>query len=129
VYAVIDSENAFPNEIHKNNNEGWAPVMAIGSVTSVPPIGELPHQFVLYQCFPNPFNPVTTIRYDLPHSAHISLKVYNVLGEEVITLADEVRSAGSHEVQLNATGLASGVYFYRMQAGSFAETRKFVLLK
>jgi hypothetical protein len=116
IYAVIDPDNVILNEVHENNNKGWAPAIALGTPTSVGPSGELPQQFVLHQSYPNPFNPMTTIRFDLPSAAHVSLKVYNVLGQEVVTLADEVRGAGNHRIHFNAAGLASGVYFYRLDA-------------
>ncbi|HEV8538637.1 MAG TPA: glycosyl hydrolase family 18 protein [Bacteroidota bacterium] len=91
--------------------------------------GVLPESYNLDQNFPNPFNPSTTIRFDLPSPEHVSLKLYNLIGEEVATLIDEVRSAGSHSVVWNAGGMPSGQYFYRITAGSFTQTRKVTLLK
>jgi hypothetical protein len=85
--------------------------------------------FSLAQNFPNPFNPTTTIQYSLPQAGNINLKIYNLLGEEVKTLADEYKEAGKHSVQFNANNLASGIYFYRIQAGSFVETKKMTLIK
>jgi len=89
----------------------------------------IPISFALHQSYPNPFNPSTTIRYDLPIATHVSLKVYNVFGQEVATLVNETKSAGRYAVDWNATGVASGVYFYRLQAGDFVETRKLLLLR
>jgi len=88
-----------------------------------------PNQFELSQNYPNPFNPTTTINYQIPELSFVTLKVYDVLGSEVATLVNEERSAGSYEVELNTRGLTSGVYFYRLQAGSFVETKKMVLMK
>jgi len=85
--------------------------------------------FVLEQNYPDPFNPTTVIRYQLPVTSHVTLKVYNVLGQEVATLVNEEMKPGSYEVTWDASGVASGIYFYRLQAGSFAETRKLVLLR
>jgi hypothetical protein len=91
----------------------------------------LPNNFQLYQNYPNPFNPETTIKYSLPEAASVTLKVYDLLGREVITLVDEYKSAGTYYSTFSArnSSLASGVYFYRLQAGAFSETKKFTLLK
>ncbi|MDP2364275.1 MAG: T9SS type A sorting domain-containing protein [Ignavibacteria bacterium] len=78
---------------------------------------------------PNPFNPSTTIIFSLPQAGIVNLKIYNLLGEEVKTLIAEERQAGNHSVQFNANNLASGFYFYKLQAGSFVETKKMILLK
>jgi hypothetical protein len=83
----------------------------------------------LYQNHPNPFNPTTTIAFDLAVDARVELAVYNVLGERVRTLCSQRLPAGSHQVEMNAQDLAAGIYFCRLQAGSFAETRKMVLLR
>ncbi|MEK7671010.1 MAG: T9SS type A sorting domain-containing protein, partial [Bacteroidota bacterium] len=78
---------------------------------------------------PNPFNPTTTIRYDLPSAGLVSLEVFDILGREVRTLVNEKLQAGSYERTFDASGLASGVYFYRLNAGPFLQTRKFILAK
>jgi len=117
IYGVIDPDNTVSNEVHEDNNKGWAPaVAAIGTVTGVSSLRGLPEKITLYQAYPNPFNPMTTIRFDLPAVAHVTITVYNVLGQRVVTLADEVRQAGTHSVHFNGAGLASGVYFYRLDA-------------
>jgi hypothetical protein len=87
-----------------------------------------PGAFTLEQNYPNPFNPSTTIRYGLPSRAHVTLSVSNMLGQEVALLVEETEEAGYHEVKFNVPELASGVYFYRLQAGEFVKTRKLVLL-
>ncbi len=89
----------------------------------------MPFRFSLSQNYPNPFNPTTQIRYALPAGGFVSLKVFNVLGSEVATLVNEQRAAGSYEVEFNAGHLSSGIYFYRLQAGTFVDTKKFILLK
>jgi hypothetical protein len=89
----------------------------------------LPRMYSISQNYPNPFNPSTTIRYALPHRSHVTLSVYNTLGQLVGSLVNGDIEAGSHEVTFNATGLASGVYFYRIQAGDFVQIRKLVLVK
>jgi len=83
----------------------------------------------LYQNYPNPFNPETTIKFELPEDAIVSLKVYDILGKEVATLIDGFEEAGYHQASLNATNLASGLYFYRITAGSFTDVKKLVVVK
>jgi hypothetical protein len=85
--------------------------------------------YVLAQNYPNPFNPSTSIKYELSKSSYVRLGVYDLLGREVSALVNERMEAGVHEVQFNAAGLAGGVYFYRLQAGDFVQTRSLVLLK
>jgi len=88
-----------------------------------------PERPMLHQNYPNPFNPATTIEYTLPHLGHVTLKVYNVLGEIVATLADGDYPAGSFKTTWDASGLPSGVYFYRLSAGAYSATRKAILAK
>ncbi len=85
--------------------------------------------YSLSQNYPNPFNPSTTIRYALPERSHVTLTVFNALGQQVATLVQAEQEAGYHEVQYEASSLASGVYPYRLQAGDFAQTRRLVLLR
>jgi hypothetical protein len=98
-------------------------------------ISHIPTDFSLSQNYPNPFNPTTTIKYQLPSAGHVTLKVYDMLGREVATLVNEEKAPGNYEVTFDANhseqcrGMASGVYFYRLQAGNFSETKKFVLMK
>jgi len=88
-----------------------------------------PTQFILGQNYPNPFNPTTTIRYAIPETEHVILKVYDELGKEVKTLVDENKEAGQYNVQFNGSGLASGIYYYRITSGEFTEVKKLMLLK
>jgi photosystem II stability/assembly factor-like uncharacterized protein len=101
----------------------------VESTTGVDPEGDIPTQFSLSRNYPNPFNPTTEIRYHIPHSSYVSLKVFDVIGREVVTLVDDIRVAGNHNISWNASGVPSGVYFYRLQAGNFMKTRKLVILK
>jgi hypothetical protein len=89
----------------------------------------LPENHALLQNYPNPFNPSTTIEYALPQRAMVEIKVHDVLGREVATLLNEEKPAGAYTVRWNADGVASGVYFYRLQAGDFVDTKKLLLLK
>lgn len=86
-------------------------------------------RFDLYQNYPNPFNPTTTINYQIPRNGLVTLKVFDVLGREVETLVSESETAGAHSVRLNATNLPSGVYFYRLEAGTYHDTKKFLMLR
>ena len=90
---------------------------------------QTPSAFNLNQNYPNPFNSSTTIQFSLPHTSFVTLKVYNILGEEVSTLVTEELAGGKCNVEWNAGGLVSGVYYYRLQAGQLVEIRKFILLK
>jgi hypothetical protein len=89
----------------------------------------IPKEFSLAQNYPNPFNPSTTIKYDLPVTSRVVLRVYDVLGRVVLTLVDGIIPAGYHEVVVNSDKLSSGIYFYRIEAGSFRETKKLVLAR
>ena len=88
-----------------------------------------PRQYVLAQNYPNPFNPSTTIRYGLPNRSHVTLTVFNTLGQTVHELVNGEQGTGYHEVQFDGSGMLSGVYFNRIQAGSFVETRKLLLVR
>ena len=99
----------------------------LAATADPPPIA--PSGFALLQNYPNPFNPSTTIRYAVPSSSFVTVRVYNTLGEEVATLVDGVQGAGVHEVRFDAAALATGVYLCRMQSGSFVEARKLLLVR
>ncbi len=109
----------------------------IGSITATMPTeikeaDQLPFQFTLSQNFPNPFNPSTMIMYNLTSPAYVTLKVYNTLGNEVAVLVNGYQNSGGHMADFdigNTQGLASGVYFYRLKAGSLEQTRKMMLIK
>jgi hypothetical protein len=88
-----------------------------------------PSSFQLYQNFPNPFNPITTIFYSIPKNGLVTLKVYDILGTEVTELLNEVKETGSYSVTFNAADLPSGIYFYTLKSGNFTATKKLILLK
>jgi hypothetical protein len=105
---------------------------AIGDTTLVDvrmPESEIPVEFALRQNYPNPFNPVTTISFDLPGASHVVLTMYNVLGQEVATAVNEPLPAGRYTRTFDAGRLASGVYFYRLVAGQYSETKRMMVLK
>ena len=130
--AVVAWEDARDNQAKGDPGQIYASrliypytvVTGIGAAPSTAPGG-----FRLDQNYPNPFNPTTTIGYRLAAWEHVALGVYNILGQRVATLVDEDQPPGEHKVQFNGTGLASGVYFYRLHAGNFVQTRKFVMVK
>jgi hypothetical protein len=93
------------------------------------PAAGLPQAFALEQNFPNPFNPSATIQYDLPKEALVTITVYNTLGQLMTTLVHEKKQAGHYQVQWNVSNAPSGIYFYRLQAGKYVETKKAILLK
>lgn len=98
-------------------------------IVSVATDETIPDGFVLKQNYPNPFNPSTTIKYAIPTSEFVSLKVFDILGNEVATLVNADKSAGNYEVNFDATQLSSGIYFYKLQTSSFIGTKKMLLLK
>ncbi len=116
-YAQIDSPYVW-----SEYTSAWAP-------TSVREGASGPGSYNLYQNYPNPFNPTTAINYKLSALSRVTLKVYDVLGREVTTLVDQDQNPGPHTVVFNASGLASGVYFYTLKAGTYKTTKKMMLLK
>ena len=127
-----------------NNQSTWAGLWEAEiwgtSTTEIDPENNnLPSGFVLSQNYPNPFNPSTIISYSIPSASFVTLKIYDILGNEVATLINEEKTNGSYEVKFSTSGgsssgsevynLPSGIYFYRLQAGSFVETKKMILLK
>ncbi len=106
------------------------PIVSVSNATAVSENNDIrPSDYALTQNYPNPFNPTTNINFKIPQSGFVSLKVYNILGDEVATLVNGVKPAGNYTVNFNAASLASGVYFYRLQAGNFTQNRKMILLK
>jgi chitinase len=102
---------------------------AFGATSVTSEDGSTPENFVLSQNFPNPFNPSTTIRFHTPYSANVTLKVFDALGREIVTLVDQSLPAGAHSVHWYAQGRASGVYYYRLTAGNFVSTKKLILAR
>lgn len=146
LYQEWDGEtwsNAFRNSIIDNELEyinltqlwdgtewmNWSRIIYIYRMTTSVNDSERPASYKLEQNFPNPFNPSTTINFSLSDAQHVSLKIYNVLGQVVSTLVNEEVSAGSHSVKFNAAGLSSGIYYYRIETAGISETRGMMLLK
>jgi photosystem II stability/assembly factor-like uncharacterized protein len=131
VYTLLaDSTNIYAGMFGSIATEGiyYHPISAL--ITSVSDNGrQVPSRFSLSQNYPNPFNPSTVIGYQLAVNGSVSLKVFDVLGREVTTLVNARQTAGSHQATFNASNFPSGIYFYRLQAEGFSETRKLILLK
>ena len=91
--------------------------------------GNIPKDYSLQQNYPNPFNPSTVVKYQIPESGYISLKVYDILGNEVETLVNQTKNAGSYEIKFDGSNLSSGIYFYQLRTKNYTATKKFMLLK
>ncbi|MBZ0177954.1 MAG: T9SS type A sorting domain-containing protein, partial [Melioribacteraceae bacterium] len=89
----------------------------------------VPKEFVLYQNYPNPFNPSTTIKYQIPRRTNVEIKVFDILGKEIVVLVDEIKEAGRYQINFAASKLSSGVYFYQLQSGINIITKKMLLLR
>ncbi|MBP1656102.1 MAG: hypothetical protein H6Q31_703 [Bacteroidetes bacterium] len=101
---------------------------AVNAETPLPP-EYLPVDYILEENYPNPFNPATTIRYSIPSDTHVTIKVHNLLGQEVVTLVDEFKKIGTYDVRLDLSGYATGMYLYTLSAGGFHQTRKLLYIK
>jgi hypothetical protein len=118
---LVIINGSVPNIVREDN---------FGVITSIKHLGDLvPGSFSLEQNYPNPFNPSTTIRYSVPELSHVTVKIYNLLGQVVTTLFSKEQTAGSYEVSFDASSLSSGVYFYSIEAGKYTATKKMMLLK
>jgi hypothetical protein len=125
---VVEDYNRAPRPQGKQYDigafESTTPTTSVEQVS-----GAIPREYELCQNFPNPFNPTTTISFSLPSKSFVSLNVFDLLGREVTTIIFEEMPAGNYSHQWNAANMSSGIYFYRLQAGSFTETKKLVLIK
>ena len=129
VYAVVDADDRVTDEVHDNNNIGWAPVIALGTATDVEPGVEIGTSLVLYQNYPNPFRDGTTIMYELPQPTNVRLIVYDLLGREVRQVVAGDKPPGQHREYLDASGLSSGTYFVRLIAGDASSTKQMILVR
>jgi hypothetical protein len=103
--------------------------LLITGPSAVETLEGIPEGFQLSQNYPNPFNPSTSIKFSIPNEEFVSLKVFNSLGEEVAELLNEIKQMGNYVVDFDASRLSSGVYFYKINAGSFVEIKKMMLIK
>ena len=130
LYSVGNSVNGNGNPTFDQWNFGNNFVIYVLDVpVKVEKQNQPPDQFVLYQNYPNPFNPTTTLSYVIGHQSFVTLKVFDILGNEIATLVNEEKPASEYEVAFNAAGLASGIYFYKLETLNFIMTRKMLLVK
>jgi hypothetical protein len=138
VFNGVDPEGEWVLEIYDRSSgnfgilDAWGIELVFEQLTSVPDEQEeniIPDNFELSQNYPNPFNPSTTIRYSVPSRSTVVLKIYDILGGEVSTLVNEDKDVGIYSVNFNTSQLASGIYLFRIQAGTFVETKKMILIK
>ena len=117
----LGTENILPNNIFI--------IKTSYDVTSILENHTFQTDYKLYQNYPNPFNPSTKIKYSIPHTSYVTIKVYDVLGNEINTLVNEEKLSGDYEIVFDGNKLASGIYFYKIQSGNYSDIKKFVLLK
>ena len=127
--GIVGSDSLVSTVTDSNGNSSEFSAIEIITKIKMLQSNELPENYNLSQNYPNPFNPSTTIEFDLPKSSEVSLKIFNILGEEVATLVSDRLSTGSYSYEWDASNLASGVYLYRLQAGNYVETKKMVLMR
>ena len=139
-YTTANGNNIFFMSVDPlvlNSDSGWVGASSLSplsifisnNIVGVDEQGIAPEEYALSQNYPNPFNPTTVISYSVPARSDVTLKVFNMLGQEVAVLVNGVQNAGLHEVNFKASNLSSGVYFYSIKAGDFTSTRKMMLLK
>jgi len=128
IFAVIDENDAIA-EIHENNNKSWNILQKTTGSTSISTTESIPVKFELSQNYPNPFNPVTTLEIAIPHQTRVSLKIYNLLGEEIHTVYSGILNAGNYQYQWDAHQVASGIYFYQLRAGDYVDVKKMMVMK
>ena len=116
-----DEEGTITFTVKTTEEQSWQKMFKVQPV--------LPDKFELFQNYPNPFNPATSIKFSLPKDNFVTLRVFNILGETVKLLVNEEQKAGIHNVEFNASSLASGVYFYSIDAGDFKSVKKMMLMK
>ena len=130
--AVYDVDNdGYPDLVGLGLQDSTVQVWGLESATGINESDLIAAGFQLQQNYPNPFNPSTKIEFIIPNGVRnlVTLKVYDILGKEIATLVNESKPAGEYEVNFDASGLASGFYMYKLQAGNFIETKKMILIK
>jgi enterochelin esterase-like enzyme len=127
IYSLVDGAG-HDWKVWKHGLYHFSQLAFKGTTTSVKE-NEITSEYILSQNYPNPFNPVTRIKYTIPKTGLVSIKVFDMIGREISTLVNEEKQVGNYEVEFNGINLANGVYVYKMQAGSFIDAKKFILIK
>jgi hypothetical protein len=118
----FEATSAYGNNLYLDN-------ICVVSLTGITPLTDIPKTYSLLQNYPNPFNPTTVISYSLPKAGNVTLKLYDVLGNETVVLVDGFQQAGYHNVSFDASRFSSGLYFYRITSGEFTDIKKMMLIK
>jgi hypothetical protein len=126
IQALVKITNVIDEQI---NDQSDAPFTIEPTTSAENFQSNIPDQFELWQNYPNPFNPMTTIYYGVPYEASIEILIFDVLGNSVMQFTKENQNAGYHTIEINAENIPSGIYFYRLQAGDFIQTKKMALMK
>ncbi|MEX2605604.1 MAG: pectinesterase family protein, partial [Gracilimonas sp.] len=129
--AEYTIENIFSKESNPDFGRDWipSPDLTVVGISEPKPENEIPNEYEMRQNYPNPFNPSTKIGYSLPKTGHINISVYDLLGRKVTTLVNERKQPGEYEINFDASNLASGIYFYRIEANNFSQVNKMTLMK
>lgn len=125
-FTTVDS---FPYYCEPHQSMGMTGAIVVRNPVGVNDDETIVNQFKLEQNFPNPFNPSTIINYSVPVTAFVTLKVYDILGNEIAVLVNETKQAADYQINFNASELKSGIYFYQLRAGSLVETQKMTLIR
>lgn len=128
-FRFVTNDSCFCPYLDNDAKNLWVALGCTGPITGINGNNRLPSTYALAQNYPNPFNPVTVINFSLPEREFVTLTVYDVLGNEIEVLLNRFLNAGSHDISFDASKLASGVYFYRLHAGSFNDVKKMMLIK
>ncbi|MFA5405401.1 MAG: T9SS type A sorting domain-containing protein, partial [Ignavibacteria bacterium] len=128
-FRYINGDSCFVLYSESGPHNIWAATGCSGSITGIGNQNNIPYDYALNQNYPNPFNPTTSIQFSIPKNGLVKLVVYDMLGKEITTLVNEVKTAGIYIVDFNATNLSSGIYFYKITSGEFSSVKKMILVK
>ena len=126
---TLDNDAAKQDDAYKTSSAWLLTLLKPGTVDVKEIQNDVPTSISLQNNYPNPFNPSITIKYQLPSMMNVTINVYNIIGQEVATLVNDVKEAGEYSITFDASKLASGLYLYQLKAGSFVQTKKMLLIK
>ncbi len=128
-FRFINNDSCYILYSESGPQNVWSAAGCSGTITGIGNQNQTPKEFVLNQNYPNPFNPSTTISYSIPKNGLVKLTVYDILGKEIVTLVNEVKTAGNYILDFDASNLSSGIYFYKITSGEFSSIKKMMLIK